>query len=78
MYDNLDQKKYVYVEAEVADAEGFKPPTSWRVMDAMGNYMYFKARDRKKAQELCDQFFGCSANGISKYTVRSDKKVSVR
>lgn len=73
MYDNLDQKKYVYVEAEVADAEGFKPPTSWRVMDAMGNYMYFKARDRKKAQDLCDEWFG-----KGKYTVRADKVVQIR
>lgn len=69
----IDTTKYVYVESERFDDEDYKPPATWCVRDAMGNYMYFKARGRASAQALCDEYYG-----KGKYTVRNDRPVQGR
>lgn len=72
-YPDLDTTKYVYVLRDETEKDNFTPPTSWRIRDAMDNYMYFRARTRAKAQELCDVLYN-----TGKYTVTPDKKASIR
>lgn len=72
-YPDLDTTKYVYVLREETEKDNFTPPTSWRIYDAMGNYMYFRARTRVKAQELCDLLYN-----HGKYTVMPDKAAQIR
>lgn len=45
------------------------------IIDALGNYVFFMTRDRKKAQQKCNEIYG-----ENKYTVRttSDKKTKSR
>lgn len=69
--DDLNRLVYVYkVEQEDED---FRQPSNWMVLDALGNFVYFKTRDRKKAQEICDTLFG-----VKKYSVVNVKNVQIR
>lgn len=65
MFKDLDETKYIFVEAGTYDDDDFKPPTSWVVMCATGDYIFLRARSRDKAQKLIDELMG-----IGKYTVR--------
>lgn len=69
----IDATKYFCVSSDDYHMDDFTPPSAWCVLMATGDFMYLKARDRKKAQELCDIWFG-----VGKYIVRSDKKVQIR
>lgn len=68
-----DRDRYIYVYKADFEEEGFKPESAWYVTDALGNRLYLKARDRKKAEELVVNFFGSA-----KYSLVSDKVVSIR
>ena len=68
-----DVDRYIYVYKVQYEAEDFKPPTAWMVMDALGNRLYLKARDRKKAMQLMTDFFGSA-----KYSLISDKHQAIR
>lgn len=65
---NVDRYDYAYkVQFE---ADGFKPLSAWMIVNAFGDRVYFKARDRATAQRLCDELLG-----EGKYTVIPDKVV---
>ena len=52
-----------------------KFPSGLYIINALGDYVFFMTRDRKKAQEVADREFG-----VGKYKVRttSDKKTKSR
>ena len=71
--DKEDIERLIYVEEDLFNSEGFKPPATWMTLTAFGGRMYYRARDRATAQKLCD-----SLHGKGKYTVVADKVISVR
>lgn len=71
--DEKDAERLIYVFKVFFEEDDFKPPSAWYCMDSMGNRVYFKARDRKKAIQLLADFFGGN-----KYSLISDKKVQIR
>lgn len=71
--DQKDAERLIYVFKVFFEDDDFKPPSAWYCMDSMGNRVYFKARDRKKAIQLLSDFFGGN-----KYSLISDKKVQIR
>ena len=71
--DNEDIKRLTYIEEDLFNSEGFKPPAKWMTLTAFGGRMYYRVRDRAAAQKLCD-----SLHGKGKYTVVVDKVISVR
>ena len=64
----IEPNKLIYVYEYDWEEDGWKPPSSWMILTALGGRLYFRARVRKKAQEICDTFFT-----RGKYTVVSDK-----
>ena len=71
--DKKDVERLIYVYRIQHDTEDFKPPSAWYCKDFLGNRLYFRARDRKKAQELLESFFGSA-----KYSLISDKHQAIR
>lgn len=69
----LEKDRYAYIYEGCWEEDGWKPPSAWMVNDATGGRMYFKARDRKKAQSLCDEFYS-----KGKYSVIADKVAQIR
>ena len=63
-----DVERLIYVYKVVHEEDGFKPPAVWFCNDSLGNRVYFRARDRKKALELMIGLFGSE-----KYSLISDK-----
>lgn len=59
---NVDRYDYAY-KVQFED-DNFKPLSAWYCIDAFGNRLYFKARDRKKAMELMQEFFGHTRYGL--------------
>lgn len=53
--------------------DDFKDPTTYFIVNASMEGVYFKTRDRIKAQELADALYG-----KAKYTVRKAIKAAVR
>ena len=68
-----DVDRYIYVYKVQHEVDDFKPPSTWFCMDSMGNRLYFRARDRKKAMQLMVDFFGSA-----KYSLIADKSGSIR
>lgn len=68
-----DVERLIYVYKITFEEEGFKPPSLWYCRDSLGNRVYFRARDRKKAMQLMIDFFGSA-----KYSLVADKHVQVR
>lgn len=60
--------KTTAVEFEDREMEGFKDPSKYYIVNAMGNYIYFHCKDRAAAQLAVDMEYG-----KGKYTVRSAK-----
>lgn len=57
--------------------DDFRPPSSYYIKTAMGDYLFVKSRSRKEAQAVVDEMYG--GNGISsKYKIRTVIKASVR
>lgn len=52
-----------------------KFPSGLYIINALGDYVFFMTRDRKKAQELADREFG---SGKYKVRTTSDKKTKSR
>lgn len=71
--DEKDIERLIYVYKAVYEEEDFKPPSAWMCMDSLGNHVYFKARDRKKAIDLMVGLFGSA-----KYSLIADKCGSIR
>ena len=71
--DKKDVERLIYVYRIQHDTEDFKPPSAWYCKDSLGNRLYFRARDRKKAQELLESFFGSG-----KYNLVADKIIQIR
>lgn len=46
----------------------FEPPTTFYIMTAMQEYIYFHTSKRATAQEACDEMFG-----KGRYTVKASK-----
>ena len=59
---------FIRVDYNEATALDFKPPCTYYIRDAMGDYVFVKTRNRKVAQELIN-----SEYGRGKYTVASSK-----
>lgn len=68
-----DIDRYIYVWKIQHEADDFKSPSAWYVRDALGNRLYLKARDRKKAMQLVVDFFGSA-----KYSLVADKHIQIR
>lgn len=62
----------IYVPEDEYNAEDFKPPASFFIMNAIGEAVYFKTRSRQKAQEAADNLYG------AKYRVRVEMKGTIR
>ena len=71
--DEKDVERLIYVYRIQHEAEDFRPPSAWCCTDSLGNRLYFRARDRKKAMQLMVDFFGSA-----KYSLISDKHQAIR
>ena len=71
--DEKDVERLIYVYRIQHEAEDFRPPSAWCCTDSLGNRLYFRARDRKKAMQLMVDFFGSA-----KYSLIADKNIQVR
>lgn len=69
-----DAERLIYVYKIFFEAEDFKPPAAWFTLSALGDRIYYKARDRATAQRLCDEFH--ERKGL--FTVIPDKSGSIR
>ena len=67
------QIEVIYVPEDEYNAEDFKPPASFFILNALGEGVYFKTRSRSKAQVECDLIYG-----VGKYSVRIEMKAGVR
>lgn len=63
----------ITVPYEEREDDEFKHPTTYYILNASMDGVYFKTRDRIKAQELADKIYG-----KGKYTVRKAIKAQVR
>jgi hypothetical protein len=48
--------------------EGYKSPSNFYIRNCFGDYVYFHTRDRKLAQDSCNEKFG-----LGQYTVNASK-----
>lgn len=71
--DKKDVERLIYVYKVVFEEDNFRPPAAWFTLSALGDRIYYRARDRATAQRLCDEL-----HGQGKYTVVSDKVVQIR
>lgn len=67
------EKKIIIVSEDERWDENFKEPTALFIVNAMGEGIYFRTRDRLKAQEIADELYG---KGF--YTVRAVIKAITR
>lgn len=51
----------------------FVEPSKWRIMNALGEMVYFCCQKREKAQEICDEMYG-----KGRYTVRTSSTVKTK
>lgn len=63
----------ITVSQEERMDDDFKPPTSLFIINAMGDGVYFKTRNRQQAQLEADRIYGAG-----KYTVRLVVKAQIR
>ncbi len=63
----------ITVSQEERMDDDFKPPTSLFIINAMGEGVYFKTRNRQQAQLQADRIYGAG-----KYTVRLVVKAQTR
>lgn len=63
----------ITVSQEERMDDDFKPPTSLFIINAMGEGVYFKTRNRQQAQLQADRIYGAG-----KYTVRLVVKAQAR
>jgi hypothetical protein len=42
---------------EEGNPVGFKPPSCWYILNAMGEYIFIKKQSRKDAQEIVDKIY---------------------
>ena len=63
----------IFVSEEERLDDEFRDPTGLFIINAMGEGVYFKTRNRKKAQEMADMLYG-----KGKYTVRKAMKAAIR
>ena len=56
-----------YTFSEATDLD-FKPPTLWYVRNSLGDFVFIKTRDRRKAQEIINSVYGAG-----KFRVASTK-----
>jgi len=63
----------ITVSQEERMDDDFKPPTSLFIINAMGEGVYFKTRNRQQAQLQADRIYG-----VGKYTVRLVVKAQTR
>lgn len=63
----------ITVSQEERMDDDFKPPTSLFIINAMGDGVYFKTRNRQQAQLEADRIYGAG-----KYTVRLVVKAQAR
>ena len=68
------QIEVIYVPEDEYNAEDFKPPASFFILNAMGEGVYFKTRSRQKAQERCDEIF----SPAGKYKIRAEMRCNLR
>ena len=72
--DKKDVERLIYVYKIVFEEDNFRQPAAWFTLSAIGDRIYYRARDRATAQRLCDEFHG--RKGL--FTVVSDKVVQIR
>jgi len=59
---------FIRINYNEATSLDFKPPCTFYIKDAMGDFVFVKTRNRKVAQELVNDEYG-----HGKYTVSSSK-----
>lgn len=52
------EKNVVVVSEETRLTDEFKPPTKYFIINAFGEAVHFKTRDRSKAQQWADEIYG--------------------
>ena len=66
MSDAFDKYVTSITEQERENTEDFKHIAKWYIIDAMGDTVYFRKRERKDAQAICDEMYG-----KGKYTIKT-------
>lgn len=72
-YGDKLMKQIVVVQEKDRFEDEFKDPTAYFIVNGLGDAVYFKTRDRAKAQALSDEMYG---KGF--YTVKKSMKAAVR
>jgi len=72
-YGKKIMKKIVVVSEKERFNDEFKDPTAFFIINAFGDAVYFRTRDRLKAQEISDEMYG---KGF--YLVKRSMKAAVR
>jgi hypothetical protein len=62
-----------YIPNEDHNADDFKPPSRFYIINAIGDAVYFKTNSRMRAQEEADKQYG-----RGKYSVRIEIRAGVR
>lgn len=63
----------IVVGSQERDSDDFKAPGKYYIINAMGDAVYYKTRDRQKAQQMADQDYG-----VGHYTIRLELKAQIR
>lgn len=73
LLENLSKQEQSKVVDVATIEDDSRYPSKYYIINALGEYTFFRCRERDNAQELCNKMYG-----KGKYTVRTAIKAIVR